>query len=474
MRFFYLLILLTVAQSAFAQLAGNWYAVLDAMGTKLPMQLELRQEGGKWSGTMSDPTGKSPDMDLAAINFDGKKFTYEVPPLGITFSGVQDGKEIRGIFNQANADFPLTYTRHRPDGYPIEEGPITMVRRQQEPTEFPYERIAVTYPGGAEGVTLAGELTVPSSGKPRALIVLVSGSGPQDRNAFLGSQVNHSPFLVLSDHLTRKGFGVLRYDDRGVGESTGDFAAATSMDFAADAGAGVSYLRSRPELAGIPVGVAGHSEGGLIAPIVAAATAELDFTVLLAGPGVPIAELMLEQRRLVTKAMGIPEAIALRDQPALAAAYEWIGQNTELSQEAYVEGLYDLFADQIKNLPEPMQKSIVDVREFNGQYVKPLSGPWMRWFLAYDPAEYLEQLTVPTLAINGTKDLQVPAEMNLNAIAKSLAVAGNEDVTIVPLLEMNHLFQKADTGAISEYGTIETTFEEEALLVISDWLEERF
>ncbi|MEO0731406.1 MAG: alpha/beta fold hydrolase [Bacteroidota bacterium] len=473
MRYLVLPLLLLTNPMA-AQLDGTWYAILDAMGTELPMQLDLRQEGGNWSGTLSDPTGDSPRMTLTDITFDGKKFTYKIPLVGITFDGVQDGKEIRGIFHQANTDFNLTYTRHRPEGYPIKEGPITIVRRRQEPTDFPYERIPVTFPGGAEGVTLAGELTVPRDAKPRALVVLVSGSGPQDRNAFLGSQINHSPFLVLSDHLTRKGFGVLRYDDRGVGESTGDFAAATSMDFAADAGAGVSFLRSRAELSGIPVGVAGHSEGGLIAPIVAVQDGKLDFTLLLAAPGVPVAALMLEQRRLVTKAMGVPEAIALRDQPALAAAYQWIGENEDLDQEAYVEGLYDLFAQQIKNLPEPMQKSITDVRAFNDQYVKPLSGPWMRYFLAFDPTDFLEQLTVPTLAINGTKDLQVPAEMNLNGIAKALATAGNEDVTIVPLLEMNHLFQKADTGAISEYGTIENTFEEEALLVISDWLEARF
>ncbi|MEM1358271.1 MAG: alpha/beta fold hydrolase [Bacteroidota bacterium] len=457
-----------------AQLSGKWFAILDAMGTKLPMQLDLHQDSGNWSGTMSDPTVANRRFEMQDITFDGKKVTYAVKMLGITFSGVQDGKEIRGIFNQANTDFPLTFTRHRPDGYPVEEGAITIVRREQEPTEFPYQQVSVSYAGGADSVTLAGELTLPKDEKPRALVVLVSGSGPQDRNAYLGSQINHSPFLVLSDFLTRKGYGVLRYDERGVGESTGNYATATTMDLAKDAWAGVRHLRTLPGLGEVPIGMAGHSEGGIIAPIVAAADGNLAFAMLLAGPGVPIDSLMLEQRRLVTKAMGVPAAVTQRDEPALRAAYHWIGENTHLNQEEYVEGLYELFAEQIKKLPEPMQKSIVDVRLFNSQYVKPLSSPWMRYFLAFNPQEYLRQLTVPTLAINGTNDLQVPAMMNLNAISEALAVAGNQDVTVVPLIGLNHLFQPAETGAVSEYGTIETTFDPAALEVIGNWLAERF
>jgi len=474
MRYLLFSLLFSLSFTATAQLEGDWFAILDAMGTKLPMKLELNQAGGTWKGAMIDPTVADRRMDMSVITFDGTKLHYEIKMLGITFDGVQDGKEIRGVFNQAQVDFPLTFTRYRPDGFPISEGPITIQQRRQEPTSFPYKREAVSFPGGADAVTLAGELTMPQKGKPKAMIVLVSGSGPQDRNAYLGSQINHSPFLVLSDFLTRRGYAVLRYDERGVAESTGDFASATTDDLSKDAWAAVRYLRTRKELKKVPVGVAGHSEGGMIAPVVAAADGELDFLLLLAAPAVALDSMMLEQRRQVTAAMGVPEMVVKRDEPALRAAYKWISNNTQLNQEDYVEGLYGVFEEQLNNLPEALHKSIVDPRAFNAQYVKPLSSPWMRYFIAFNPQEYLRELTIPVLAINGMKDTQVPALMNLNAISEAMAYSGNQDATVLPLMELNHLFQPADTGAPTEYGTIETTFDESALEAIGSWLDERF
>jgi pimeloyl-ACP methyl ester carboxylesterase len=456
-----------------AQIEGNWYAMLNAMGTKLPTGLEISKTTDGYSAIMTSPSQTKTKIPTT-ITFDGQKVSLSVSMVGATFDGVLDGKQMKGIFSQANTDFPLTFHRHRPDGYPIEEGPVTITSRQQDPTDFPYQRIAVNYTGGAEGVTMAGELTVPDEGKPKALIVLVSGSGPQGRNAYLGSQINHSPFLVLSDYLTRQGYGVLRYDDRGVAESSGDFRTATSDDFALDALAAVQYLRTREELKGVPIGVAGHSEGGMIAPVVAAKDEALDFVILLAAPGVSIDSLMLEQRRQVGLAMGQPEVLIRRDEPALRAAYAWIKDNPELTQEDYVEGLYEVFEAQLKNLPPALQKSIVDPKAFNAQYVRPLSAPWMRYFIAFDPQDLLQRLTIPVLAINGLKDMQVDGLTNLNAISQAMAISGNQDATVVPLLGLNHLFQPADTGAPTEYGTIETTFDPVALEAIGTWLKERF
>jgi pimeloyl-ACP methyl ester carboxylesterase len=460
--------------SAFAQVEGDWFAVLDAMGTKMPMKLELSQDDGAWYGAMLDPTKPDRRIEMSRVAFNGQKLDFEVELLGITYNGVKDGNELRGIFNQANVDFDLVFTRHRPEGYPIDEGPMTIRNRMQDPTDFPYSRTAVNFPGGVEGVVMAGELTVPESGVPKALLVLVSGSGPQDRNSYLGSQINHSPFLVLSDYLTRLGYGVLRYDDRGVGESTGDFANATSADLASDAAAAVRYLRGIPGMKKVAIGIAGHSEGGIIAPMVAAEDDQLDFVILLAGPGMPIDSLMLEQRRQVAKSMGMPEFAIKRDEPALRAGYAFVKESTLLDQDQFVEGLYSVFEEQLVNLPEALRKSIVDPRAFNAQYVKPLSTPWMRYFIAFNPQDYLQKLTIPILAINGTSDVQVPAMDNLNAISKAMAISGNKDATVLPLLGLNHLFQPSETGALSEYGTIETTFDPAALKVVGDWLEERF
>ena len=212
----------------------------------------------------------------------------------------------------------------------------------------------------------------------------------------------------------------------------------------------------------------------MIAPVVASQDEDLDFAVLLAAPGVAIDSLMLDQRRRVGRSMGQPAALIQRDEPALRAAYRFIKDNPTLSQEDYVEGLYGVFEQQLKNLPEALQKSIKDPRAFNKQYVAPLSSPWMRAFIAFDPQTFLQRMTIPTLAINGLSDTQVDGETNLNAISQALAVAGNEDATVTPLLGLNHLFQPSETGNPAEYGTIETTFDPAALAVIGDWLEERF
>lgn len=466
--------LLLLSLSAHAQVEGNWYAILNAMGTKLPMGLELESNQGAVAGAMTSPSQTKAKIPFSSLEFNAPKLAGKVASMGASIDLVLDGKELRGIFSQANQDFPITFTRNRPQGYPIDEGPITITARPQDPTDFPYERTTVTFPGGAKGVTMAGELTLPGNGRPKAAIVLVSGSGPQDRNAYLGSQINHSPFLVLSDFLTRRGYAVLRYDDRGVGESTGDFKTATTDDFANDATAAVAYLRTREELAGVPLGVAGHSEGGMIAPVVAAKDEALDFVVLLAAPAVSVDSLMLEQRRQVGRSMGQPDFLIARDEPALRTAYAWIKDNPDLSQEDYVEGLYTVFEAQLKNLPPALQKSITDPRAFNAQYVAPLSSPWMRRFIAFEPKDFLQNLQIPVLAINGLKDTQVDGLTNLNAIAEIMATNGNEDVTITPLLGLNHLFQPADTGAPSEYGTIETTFDPSALEAIGSWLNARF
>ncbi|MTB49639.1 S9 family peptidase [Lewinella sp. W8] len=473
-RFFLLPLLLFFTVSLPAQIAGEWFAILDAMGTKLPLKIEVVEGEGKRSGTYQSPSQGPTKLPMDRLEFDGKLFRFEIEVVNVQYDAVYDGKVIKGVYNQANQDFPLTFTRYRPNGYPIEEGPMTLRARPQDPTDFPYKREAVRFAGGADDVTIAGELTTPANGKPRAMVVLISGSGPQDRNSYIGAQINHSPFLVVSDFLTRRGYGVLRYDDRGVNESTGDFGAATSADLAKDAWAAVRYLRTRPELSSVPVGLAGHSEGGMLAPMVAAADGDLDFVILLAAPGLPIDSLMLEQRRQVSKAMGVPEVITSRDEQALRDAYAWIKQNTDLTMEEYEEGLYGVFIKAIDDFPEAMRKSIVDRRAYSKQYVDALKSPWMRYFLAFDPTEYLEQLTVPVLAMNGLKDTQVPGLENLNGISAALARAGNEDLTVAPFLNLNHLFQPADTGSPTEYGTIEVTFAEEALQTMADWLDKRF
>ena len=471
MRYLLLCLLAFTSLTLAAQIDGKWYGILDAMGTKLPLALDVANNGT--AGSMSSPSQTQAKFPFSAATFDGKLLKVTVGDLGAEFSGALDGKELRGIFTQAGVDFPLTFTRHVPDGFPIGDEPITIVQRLQDPKDFPYEREAVSFAGGAEGVTLAGELTRPSAGKPKAVVVLISGSGPQDRNSYLGSQINHSPFLVLSDYLTRRGYAVLRYDERGVGESTGEFGVATTYDLAEDARAAVRYLRQRKDYKRAMIGLIGHSEGGVIAPMVAGEE-ELDFTVLLAAPAVPGDSLQMVQRRAFARSMNIPMAMVEREEPGLRRAFAFIKESPGLDQDQYVEALYALFEREMVNLPEPLRRSITDPRKFNAQYVVPLSSPWMRAWIGLDPKPYLLQLTMPTLALNGTLDTQVPAALNLNAISAAMATNGNKKYERALLPGLNHLFQPAETGAPSEYGTIPTTFSPVALDKIGTWLDKHF
>ncbi|THH40448.1 alpha/beta hydrolase family protein [Neolewinella litorea] len=339
--------------------------------------------------------------------------------------------------------------------------------RPQEPVDFPYFRESVRFPGGADTVELAGELTLPTDAPARALAVLISGSGPQDRNQDLGPVINHRPFLVLSDYLTRRGYGVLRYDERGVGGSTGDFFGATTTDFAEDAAAAVAYLRGRKAFRDVPVGLIGHSEGALVAPMVAAAqTPSVDFLILLAAPGLPLDSLMLDQRQMI--AGQTPP-----DQPVIRGAFTYVKQHPNLDSAAFVRELKDTILTLLPRLDSTIRKSIYDPATFAATYARSLSSPWIRQFLSLDPTVFLERVRVPVLALNGEKDTQVGIN-NLEAVAAALDRGGNPDFTTVALPDLNHLLQPALTGHPNEYGSIMTTLDPRVLQQLTDWLDARY
>jgi pimeloyl-ACP methyl ester carboxylesterase len=299
-------------------------------------------------------------------------------------------------------------------------------------------------------------------------VVLVSGSGPQDRDETL---LGHKPFLVLADYLTRRGIAVLRLDDRGVGASTGSFAAGTSEDFAQDAAAAVRWLRARPEVADDRVGIVGHSEGGLIAPLVASRTPEVAFLVLLAGPGIPSAELLVMQGALISRAGGDADAEVQRTSALQREMFAAIAATADSAAlHARMREIGARF--QASLTPEERAQAEMSDATMNAA-INTLISPWFRWFLRYDPAPALRATRVPVLAINGSLDLQVPADENLAGIQRALAEGGNRDVTVEKLPGLNHLFQTARTGAPSEYAEIEETFSPAALRRIGDWIVRR-
>ena len=455
MPVFFLLTTVLAAQSG-----ETWYGMLEVPGQTLPLNIELTDT----AGSLQSPDQSDARLPLSTIRSTEDSLVLAAEIVGLEYAGRRHGDSIVGVFRQATLVIPLTLYPEPPANYPVTPR-SRLLKRPQEPTDFPYRHEQVSFPGGDTTVTLAGELTLPQDALPKAYLILVSGSGPQNRNEELASPINHRMFLVLSDYLTRHGYGVLRYDDRGVAESTGDFATATTADFAGDAGAAVQYLREARGIVDVPIGIAGHSEGGMVGPMVAVEDA-VDFLVLLAAPGIPIDSLLLDQGRAIRGKI-------MPDEPLLEAAYRYTGEHGGATDSVFAVGLRNTLLQVLPTLPDSARESVADPEVFIGTLVDLMRPPWMRYFMAFDPADYLEQVTVPVLAINGELDQQVTIG-NLAAVGAALERAENEDVTLMALPGVNHLLQPAETGSPGEYGDIKTTIAEEVLEAIVSWLDARY
>ena len=431
--------------------AGTWAGVLDTGGAgtlRLVFHLTPAADGAL-SATMDSPDQGAFGIATGPVTVTADSLRIEVPVVAGHYEGAiaAGGERIDGTWNQGGMSLPLVLE-------PSEDaGPA----RPQEPTEpYPYQALDVRFDSEADGVTLAGTLTLPTGDGPHPAVVLISGSGPQDRDETV---FGHKPFLVLSDHLTRQGIAVLRYDDRGVAESSGDISTAVTPDFADDAEGAVRFLLGRPELDPSRIGLIGHSEGALVAPIVANRSPDVAFVVLLAGTGVNGEELLVMQLIAINRAMGVSEEIT---QQRSGLQKELLG----LLAGAPDEGAA------IERAREVLAGAGVTGQAADAQ-VAALQSPWMQYFLTYDPIPELRQLEVPVLAVWGEKDTQVPPDGNRAQVDAALAASGNADVTSVVLPGLNHLFQTADTGATTEYATIEETFSPVALDQISEWIAER-
>ena len=347
-------------------------------------------------------------------------------------------------------------------------GKVSELKRLQMPKgPFPYQEIQVAFPNKAAGNSLAGTLTLPKGDGPFSVVVLISGSGAQDRDETL---LGHKPFLVLADDVTRRGVGVLRFDDRGVGGSTGDHGKATSADFATDVEAAVEFLKTRKDVNPKKIGLMGHSEGGLIAPMVAAKIPDdVAFIVLLAGPGVPGDEILAEQSALIMKAMGQDSAVIERGVATSKKIYNIL--RTEKDEETIKTSLAALVKETVENLTDAERKEMgADPAKAVTAQLASIQSPWFRYFLTYDPRPTLAKVKCPVLAVNGEKDLQVPPGQNLPEIEKAVKSGGNDKITIKQFPGLNHLFQTSKTGAPSEYAKIEETFSPDALKVIGEWI----
>lgn len=340
--------------------------------------------------------------------------------------------------------------------------------RPQEPKEpFGYTSENINFINStADSISLAGTLTLPKDIKNPPVAILISGSGPQDRNEEL---LGHKPFLVIADYLTNHGIGVLRYDDRGVGESKGDFNTATTFDFATDVEAAIDYLKSRNDMNTSKLGLIGHSEGGLIAPMVASKNKDVTFVILLAAPGVNGAEILLAQSRKAGQLAGTPQAFLDENEKLASTIYDIIRAHTE--EEIIKTKITNTLNDYKTNNPQSAITPHITPMMI-AQQLSILKSEWLCNFIRIEPKDYLEKTTCPVLALNGSKDIQVLSDINLEGIKNGLS--DNKDITIKELDGLNHLFQTAETGNVQEYSKIEETFAPIALETIKDWILERF
>ena len=342
-------------------------------------------------------------------------------------------------------------------------------RRPQEPKPpYPYYAEEVVFENEKHGVRLAGTLTLPLSKGPFPAVALCTGTGPQDRDE---TAFGHKPFFLLADYLTRLGIAVLRVDDRGVGNSTGSFSEATSEDFASDALAGIEYLKTRKEIAPDKIGLLGHSEGGLIAPIVAAHSRDVAFVVMMAGPGRKGDQVVIGVGGIESESEWIGDELLAQNRAAQERILAIIKQEEDRGvAETRIRKQGEVFSDIAARIKaSKKEKAAVLAAAIESQAALFLS-PWFRFYVTYDPQTALMKVKCPVLAIYGEKDIQVPAKENLEVIRKALGLGGNKDYTALILPNLNHLFQTAETGAISEYERIDETISVLALDTVSNWI----
>ncbi len=459
-KFAFIASLIILFANTYAQdITGKWNGMLKVQGMELRLVFHITKSADTYSALMDSPDQGVTGIPMTTASFEDSVLILTHSTASIVYNGnYLNDQKITGTFRQAGQSFQMDLTREA-----IEK---TRLIRPQEPVKpFPYHYEDVVINNDVDSLTLSGTLSLPAKQGKFPAVILISGSGPQNRDEEL---LGHKPFLVLSDFLTRNGIAVLRYDDRGTGESTGDFSKATSRDFARDVEAAISYLKLRPEIVNNQIGLVGHSEGAIIAPMVASNSSDVAFIVMMAGSGVRGDELLLMQQEAIAKASGMTdeelEPLASINRGAFDIILNTTHQDSLRNKiSVYMNKAIDEFPE--KTIPEGMSKS-----DFINMVVNQTTSHWMQYFVRYNPAVDLQKVNCPVLAINGSKDLQVPATANLKAIKKALNDGGNQKVTIKEMEGLNHLFQEAETGKPTEYASIEQTFSPRALEEIHKWI----
>ncbi|PZF73968.1 alpha/beta hydrolase family protein [Taibaiella soli] len=445
------------------KLIGHWQGNIN-LGKRLPLTFHFVEENGKIKGTVDSPDQGAMGLQVKEVIVDKDSLLIDMSNLGIQYTGVLiSADSIDGEWHQAGSTYSVPLKRTAT--------PLELKRPQTPKPPFNYQSEDVTFTNKDHSITYAGTITIPNGKGPFPAAVLITGSGPENRDEEV---FGHKPFAVIADQLTKHGYVVLRVDDRGTGKTTGIYHGATTADFAKDVNAHLDYLKSRKEVNDKKMGLIGHSEGGIIAPIVASERKDVDFIVMLAGVGIPTTKGMELQNVAVMKKKGLTEVLA--DQ----YGFLYYGAVMAINASKDSATARQKITEAVKQWQLKAEPGILDgldmrgpeaVTESTDLFLQMYNDPWFHYFLSINPTVYLEKLSCKVLALNGEKDIQVVSQPNLDGIRASLAKSKTKNYEVRELAGLNHLFQTCNTCSVEEYRVIEETFAPIALQTMTEWLD---
>ena len=446
---------LLCVQSSFCQdITGSWSGEIKVQGTTLPLIFNIVKNGTELTSTLDSPAQGAKGIAVTSTIFKDNELLIQAANLNLEFKGIYKTNQIDGVFSQGGLQLPMVLTK--------KATPSFVINRPQEPKPpFTYTVEEVSFVNPKDNNTLAATLTTPKNKATFPIAIMITGSGSQNRNEEV---FGHKPFWVIADDFANKGIGVLRIDDRGVGQSSKGSQEDTTENFASDINTAVTFLNNK----GFDnIGLIGHSEGGLIAPMVAAKNKNVKFIIAMAAPGIPVDQLLLLQTAAVSKSQGAKNeeinSSAMFNQKVYAFIKNYSASNLKMD-------LKTVLIAELKKLPKEQAVPQDKIDDFVKSQLQQLSSPWFVYFLKCNPDDYWSKITIPVLAINGTNDVQVTATENLKGIENSLRKANNKNFEIQQFDGLNHLFQDAKTGAVSEYATIEQTISPKVLDKMSTWI----
>lgn len=465
--------LFTTAQS----ITGNWQGILNANGTELTVVFHIAADStGKLVGTFDSPKQMAYGLKCSKVLLTADSVLIEMKAFGAKYNGLlsTDKKSITGNWWQGGMTLPLNLQK---------TGDVAVVQEMKRPQTpkppFHYFSEDVSYNNADGSITFGATFTKPSLWADKVkemkypVVILITGSGQQDRDETL---FEHKPFAVIADHLAKQGIATLRVDDREKGKTTGRFMTSTTLDFAKDVEAGIEYLKTRKDIDVKNIGLIGHSEGGMIAPMVASKRKDVKFIVLLAGPGVPIIDLMEQQTIDVALSTGADKAALEKFRPLYKDIMLLaINENDSATAAQKIMDVFTAWQNKTDSITVKNTTGVTDeasLDKFAGGIIQEVKQPWFNYFIRFKPENYLKNVRCAVLALNGEKDIQVAAAPNLEAIRRIMTEKMVKTFTVQSLPGLNHLFQHCNTCTTQEYAQLEETFSPEALHIISKWIKE--